>query len=127
MFRWLFRFFFRRPERRVYCWRCDRFVRALGEWEYMVYDAQFAATKRALNEAADRGEIDESRRNEIMQSLEEKCRRLSGEEGIEPFHLYKHRAILYGPRCRRCGRNLRTPRARRCMACGQEKGRYSDI
>lgn len=123
MFRWLFCFFFGRPERRVYCWRCGRFVRALSEWQYMMYDAQFAAAKRSLNEALDRGELDEARRSEILRPLREECRRLSGEEGLEPSHLYKHRAILYGPPCRRCGRNLRTPQAGRCMACGLEKGR----
>jgi hypothetical protein len=127
MFRWLFRFFFGRPERRVYCWRCSRFVRALSEGEYMSYDAQFWATKRELKEALDRGELDETRMKTILRPLEEECRRLSGEEGIEPSHLYKHRAILYGPPCRRCGRNLRTPQARRCMACGLERGRNWDL
>jgi hypothetical protein len=97
-----------RPERRVYCWRCGRFVRGLSEWEYAGYQAVFAATKRALNAALDRGELDEARRAELVRPLEEACRRLSGEEGLEPSHLFKHRLSSYGPPCRGCGRNLRT-------------------
>src|SRR5262245_57450266 len=119
MLGWLSRVFARR-ERRVYCWRCGRFVRGLGEREYVRYEAVFAATKCSLNAALDRGELDEPRRAELMRPLEEACRRLSGEEGLEPSHLFKHRIRLYGPPCRWCGRNLRTPRAARCMGCGLE-------
>jgi hypothetical protein len=110
-----------RRERRVYCWRYGRFVHALSAWEYAVYQALFAASKRAANEALDTGELDEARLQEIMQPLRQECERLSGQPGLDPGHLFKHRSSLYGPPCRRCGRNLRTPRARRCVACGLER------
>jgi hypothetical protein len=114
---------FTRPECRVYCWRCGRFVRGLSEWEYARYEAIFASMKRSANAALDRGELDEARLAELMRPLKEVCRRLSGEEDLEPSHLFKHRIRLYGPPCRGCGRNLRTPRASRCMACGRERHR----
>jgi hypothetical protein len=79
--------------------------------------------KRLANAALERGELDEARMQELMRPLQEACRRLSGEDGLEPSHLFKHRRSLYGPPCRGCGRNLRTPRAARCMACGRDRGR----
>src|SRR5262245_35239731 len=122
MLDWLLRFF-ARPGCRVYCWRCGRFVRGLSELEYAEFEAVFAATKRSLNAALDRGELDDSRWEELRRPLEETCRRLSGEDVLEPSHLFKHRASRYGPPCRACGRNLRTPRASRCMACGSKRDR----
>lgn len=104
MLSWLFRIFGRR-ERRVYCWRCGRFVRALSEWQYACYEGEFVAAKRSINEALDRGELDEARKRELLRPLEAACQQLSGEEGLEPSHLFKHRARLYGPPCRGCDRN----------------------
>ena len=112
----------RRHEKRVFCWRCGRFVRGLDEWEYEEYSQIVAEYKRAINDANDRGQLTEILWAERRRRLEEACRRLSGEEGMEPFHLFKHRLRSYGPPCKACGRNLRTPKAARCMACGHEKG-----
>jgi len=45
-------------------------------------------------------------------------------ERITGFHetninaLYHHVVSLYGPPCSKCGKPLRTPRARFCAACG---------
>lgn len=36
--------------------------------------------------------------------------------------IYHHRIALYGPPCSSCGKPLRTPQARRCGACGAERG-----
>jgi hypothetical protein len=109
---------------RVYCWRCGRFVRALNEWEYFRYQGFFREAKLTANEVLDRGELNEARLREIMRPLEQECERLSGQAGLDPGHLFKHRAWLYGPPCRRCGCNLRTPQARHCVVCGLERGRW---
>jgi hypothetical protein len=105
----------------VYCWRCGKFVRALNELEYARFEAKFAATKCAMNEALDRGELNSAREVTILKSLKELCRELSGDDELEPSHLFKHRASAFGPPCEGCGRNLRTKRATRCMSCGREK------
>lgn len=57
------------PGQQVYCWRCGKFVRGLNEIEYARFEAAFAATKRAMNEALDRGELDAAREAEIWKSL----------------------------------------------------------
>lgn len=122
MFAWL-QHLFARSERRVYCWRCGRFVRGLSEWEYATYEGVYASMKWSLNAALDRGELDDARRAELMRPVEALCNYLSGEDGIESSHLFKHRARLYGPPCKGCGRNLRTKQAVQCVACGRKRTR----
>ena len=106
---------------RIYCWRCGRFVRGLSEQEYEEYSGLFALYKRSLNAAQERGDLDEARELALKEPLIEACRRLSGEDGLEPSHLFKHRVSAFGPPCPSCGRNLRTPRATQCMVCGYER------
>jgi hypothetical protein len=48
----------------------------------------------------------------------EEYQRITGfhETNINAF--YHHVTSLYGPACHYCGKPLRTPKARLCMACG---------
>lgn len=43
---------------------------------------------------------------------------LTGEEESDPEALRHHRASLFGPPCKACGKPLRTPRASFCAECG---------
>ena len=118
MFDWL-RWLLAPPYRRVYCWRCGRFVRGLSEWGLFRYESVFFPTREALHGEKERGELDEARHAALLRPLEAACQRLSGEKGIAPGHLFQHLARLFGPPCRGCGKNLRTPQSSRCLECGQ--------
>lgn len=44
--------------------------------------------------------------------------RLTGFPETNGNVLFHHRLALFGPPCRRCGKLLRSPRAKHCAACG---------
>ena len=45
-------------------------------------------------------------------------RDMTGFEETNPDALWHHRVSIFGPPCSRCGKPLRTPRARHCAECG---------
>jgi hypothetical protein len=47
-----------------------------------------------------------------------KYRELTGFPETNVTAIWHHRASLYGPPCRQCGKPLRTPDARACAECG---------
>ena len=101
----------------VYCWRCKRFVKALNEAEYAQCIDLMKATKAAI-EAEHRHEMFAKEIEDLRRALWEECSRLSGDATIALHHLTKHRAWMFGPTCVKCGKNLRTPHATKCMECG---------
>lgn len=60
----------------------------------------------------------EQRDVEVMRLFEE----ITGREPKEPFEVFHHRTVLYGPPCRQCGKPLRTPQAKSCLLCGWRLG-----
>jgi hypothetical protein len=58
---------------------------------------------------------------ELYRPLLDAYERMTGFTETNPKAIMHHRLALYGPPCVDCGKPLRTPLARRCMACGSEK------
>jgi hypothetical protein len=57
--------------------------------------------------------IDESENGALTRYFE-----ITGFRETNTNALWHHRLSLFGPRCGVCGKPLRTPRARMCVACG---------
>lgn len=103
--------------KRVWCWRCKAWVQALDESEYRPIDELFRKNTEAAKDARSRGQtIEEARRHysPVIAAYE----KLSGQAGVEPEEILKHRVGNFGPPCQACGKNLRTSRARKCFECG---------
>lgn len=89
----------------LWCWRCKMEIPMLDDEEF----------NRAMA-LRGTGRGDDLRDREFASVLREY-------ELITGFHetninaVYHHKASLYGPPCRNCGKPLRTPKARICGAC----------
>jgi hypothetical protein len=43
---------------------------------------------------------------------------LTGVVGLDSGEILRHRLSRLGPRCQKCGKELRSPRAKKCLECG---------
>ena len=43
---------------------------------------------------------------------------MTGVSDVGPREILRHRLSLVGPSCENCGKELRTPRATKCLECG---------
>lgn len=82
----------------------------------MLDDAEFAEVAQAGLEAQRSGEGGMYCR---LHAICEAYERLTGFPETNANAVMHHRISLYGGPCSRCGKPLRTPKARRCVACGQ--------
>lgn len=46
---------------------------------------------------------------------------ITGFDDVDHREILRHRLILLGPPCANCGKELRTPLARKCVECGWVK------
>jgi hypothetical protein len=105
-----------------YCWRCDADVPMLDETEYAEVRAVYDSCRRAAKSYRSRraASLDQTALAELYRPVQQAYARITG--AVEaPDHLLKHRLAAYGPACQRCGRPLRTPKARQCAACGEPR------
>jgi hypothetical protein len=105
----------------LYCWRCGVEMPMLDEEEFAVVEHLFGAAFSATREFREQhglplGYISiEERFRPVLEAYE----RLTGFCETNPNAVVHHRLALFGPPCLACGKPLRSPRARRCMECGQ--------
>lgn len=78
----------------------------------MLDDEEFrsAISKRIL------GNAKSSPREQFGPVLEEYFR-ITGHRETNPNAVYHHKLSMYGPPCSKCGKPLRTPRAKLCGSC----------
>lgn len=112
----------------VFCWRCERDVPMFDEVEW-----------RRLGPLLERGEAAVKRYREVhgvtlegvpmrevyADALAEH-QRIAGHADVRPQDIGHHRRAAHGPLCGWCGKPLRTPLARRCVACGLVRNARGD-
>jgi hypothetical protein len=110
--------------RMLYCWRCRTDLPMLDEAEWAQVSALLAVSIARLHEYR---EVHASSLPEALERVDvgrealDKYREFTGYDEANVNALPHHRASLYGPPCARCGKPLRTPRAKLCAACGALK------
>jgi hypothetical protein len=103
----------------MWCWRCKQDMPMLDEEEYHAIYALFGecfhrARERPITPNGERLTL-----HELFEPVRKEYERMT--EMIDCHHnaILHHRISTYGPPCSRCGKPLRTTRARFCAACGQ--------
>jgi len=82
------------------------------EYEIVVTDQM----KNAIRELAPLGLVEkvQPRTLELMSAEYE---RLTGFRIADPWHIFRHTCFQPRPLCKKCGKPLRTPRAKLCGSC----------
>jgi hypothetical protein len=110
----------------MYCWRCQADTPMFDELEFEVLVSLYC---RAVEKIKSRqgSYCGDARRQFILDQYRpvlEEYRRLTGQEWAgPPSDLIHHSIAKHGPLCHRCGKPLRTPKARHCAACGANRSR----
>ena len=55
---------------------------------------------------------------ELYHEVAARYSEMIGVSDVEPREILGHRLSLVGPPCENCGKELRTPRAKKCFECG---------
>jgi hypothetical protein len=63
--------------------------------------------------------LNESDENDLYGKVAARYREITGVSDVPPREILRHRLSLVGPPCENCGKELRTPQARKCVECGQ--------
>ena len=105
--------------RMLWCRRCKAEVPMLNEAEYASVRDLYRQAMKGTREYRQRWGIPlkdattEERFRPVCLHYEE----LTGYKETNPNAIMHHRLSLYGPPCKRCGKPLRTPKAKLCGAC----------
>lgn len=91
----------------------------LDEEEYVSVAQLYGDGMRATKEFRERWGIplQGASIEERMRPVSKRYEELTGLCEGNPNAIMHHRLSLYGPPCKRCGKPLRTPSAKRCGAC----------
>lgn len=54
---------------------------------------------------------------DLYREVAEHYSEMTGVSDVDPREILRHRLSLVGPPCENCGKELRTPRAKKCLEC----------
>lgn len=103
----------------LWCWRCKCDMPMLDEREFAKVSALHYECRQELKEyRRERGAtLEEALESNPFQPVRAKYLELTGMNVGNVNAIMHHRLSLYGLPCKRCGKPLRTPKAKLCGAC----------
>lgn len=103
----------------LWCWRCKREMPMLDEDEYGEILNLYGDCARATKEFGQRWNVplEEANLEERFRPLRQRYEEITAYRETNHNAIMHHQLSLYGPPCKRCGRPLRTPKAKLCGAC----------
>ncbi|MBA2939918.1 hypothetical protein HZF08_16525 [Paenibacillus sp. CGMCC 1.16610] len=102
----------------MWCWRCKQVMPMLDEVEYQqINQLYFECMQSAQKYRND--SLMKSSLNELFSPLVQEYERITGYKDLHHNAIMHHRISQYGDPCRKCGKPLRTPQAKMCVACGE--------
>ena len=105
----------------TWCWRCKMDVPLLDEAEYAVIQGIYAdciggVKQHRVAHNATLAQVPMTQKQFLP--VLEAYQQMTGRRETNAEEVLHHRASIYGPPCRRCGKVLRTARASKCFECG---------
>jgi hypothetical protein len=106
--------------RSAWCWRCKATVPMLDENEFARIKETYAAGLSKVKHARslEGRPLSEGDRNTIYGEAASLCQKITGTGATDAREVLRHRLSLVGPPCQHCGKELRTPHAKKCLECG---------
>lgn len=103
-----------------YCWKVDKYLPMLNEEEWEQLSPLLTDTiKKIKAYRAEHGSDIPTARANCCPEAVEKFEELTGYKNMGYDVMFYLRRSNYGPKCNKCSKLLRTPRAKLCVACGQ--------
>jgi len=104
----------------LYCWRCKMDIPMLEEheWEQVLPPGHQGIEEMERYRRSHGCSVAGAKDAVYGKGALARYFEITGFRETDIGALWHHRLSLYGPACRVCGKPLRTPRARWCVACG---------
>jgi hypothetical protein len=100
----------------LWYWRCKCEVAMVDEAEFADLAAVHSTCVCGFDRRLASGD-GPSRFEDALQPFLDCYEQITGMKETNPNAIGHHRLSLYGPPCKRCGKPLRSPRAKLCGAC----------
>ncbi|ACT03636.1 hypothetical protein [Paenibacillus sp. JDR-2] len=107
----------------MWCWRCRQEVPMLDEKEYRrinkIYKKCFDRVRKYRMSGSSVWIDSHSPINESFKLVAREYEKMTGYKDMHHNAIMHHRISMYGEPCPKCGKPLRTPQAKMCVACGK--------
>jgi hypothetical protein len=94
----------------------------LDETEFaLIQEAYSAGTRKVkLARALDDRPLSQSDEAAVLSDVAARYIEMTGVSDVDPREILKHRLSRLGPPCAKCGKERRSPHAKKCVECGYE-------